>query len=397
MRPAALASCLLASLLLSRAASAQVVVYEKVDPEGLEGGSRKLELYGFAQPRFTYQQKDKRDPNNTVDNSPGFSFARARLGSIARYEDIATLQFEIETQTASVLGIDAFARLHPIKEAQLQIGQFRVPFSRQNLIQGFTLQMPDPAYWVNPKFVVDRDIGAQVGGEALDGRITYAAAMMNGNKDPARTDRNFDDYFLYAGRVTVAPLGAYPRFEGDLRSDEERAKPLFYAGGGAMHNHLSDTHYKRLYIGADAGFLWQGFSLYGEFYQRKDTPDGDPAAANSPSVLARGFNVQAGLFPPVPYAREHFEVVGRFQQLDPDTNTKSPPPRDDLTASNPVQGFRGIGFGLNWFARRNHTAKVQVSYELRSELKKCLAGQAEPNCTGFVKNDLLIVQATVAF
>lgn len=396
MRLAAAVLSSLASLLLTSTASAQLIVYDKADPEGKEGGSRQLALYGFVQPRFTLQQEDHRDPNNTVEANPGFSFKRSRIGAIARFADFATLQMELETQTTSVLGIDAFARLHPIKELQLQIGQFRVPFSRQNLIQGFSHQMPDAAYWVAPKFIVDRDIGMQLGGEAFDGKLIYAASLMNGNRDAARTDGNFDKFFLYAGRVSVAPLGRFPNFEGDLRNESERKQPLFYVGGGAMHNHLTDTHYKRMYIGADASFIWQGFSLYGEFYQRTDTADGD-APAGTPRVSARGFNVQAGYFVPAPYVREHIEVAGRFQQLDPNRDVSNPTGRDDLTSSNPTQGFRGIGFGVNWFPLRTHGAKVQAAYELRNELKKCLQAQSEPNCTGFVKNDLLVIQATLAF
>jgi hypothetical protein len=307
---------------------------------------------------------------------------------------VATLQFEIETQATTVIGVDGFLRLHPIPELQFQVGQFRVPFSRQNLVQGFALQMPDPAYFVSPKFVVDRDIGGMVLGDVADGRLRYFVAMMNGNGP--RIDKNFDDYFLYAGRIEVAPLGRFVRFEGDLRSDEEREKPLFYVGGGAMQNHLSDTHYKRFYVGADASFLFQGFSLYGEYYQRKDTPDSD-APDTQTTVTAQGFNVQAGFFLPVTYVRDHIEVVGRFQRFDPNKQAKTVAPHDDLNSANPTQGFQGVGFGLNWFARRSHAAKVQASYELRSELKKCLDGQKEPNCTGFVKNDLFVLQATVAF
>jgi len=282
------------------------------------------------------------------------------------------------------------------------VGQFRVPFSRQNLIQGFAHQLPDPAYFVEPKFIVDRDIGAQLGGDILDGRAIYALAMMDGNGP--RVDKNDDDYFLFAGRVELSPLGRFPRFEGDLRDDEGRKKPLFYVAGGAMQNRIRSTSYRRRHVGADASFIFQGASLYAEFYYRRDTPDGSTESANLPRVTALGFNVQAGYFPPLPYARDHLEVGFRFQRLDPSREQKEFPLGDDLTASNPVQGFQGIGFGLNWFAQRNHNTKVQAYYELRNELKKCAPGERKPElspsdagCTGFVKNDVFLLQATAAF
>jgi hypothetical protein len=384
-------------------ASAQVTVFEQKNSETDPEDVRSLAFFGFLQPRFTWQQKDLRDPSNKVENSPGFSFRRSRLGAIARVDKIATLTTEIELTTSAMLGIDAFARLHPIPEAQLTVGQFRVPFSRQNLVQGYAHQLPDPAYFVEPKFIVDRDIGAQVGGDLLGGRATYALAMMNGHGP--RVDKNLDDYFLLAGRVTVAPLGAFPRFESDVRSDEERARPLFYVGGGAMQNHVNETKLKRTYVGADGSFIYQGASLYGEFYYRRDAPENAAAKASGiAQVTARGFNVQAGYFPPFDYTRDHVELAVRFQQFDPNIETAEPSPGDDLTSSNPVQGFQGIGFGLNWFAHRGHGAKIQAYYELRNELKKCLSGQRKPDlsppdagCTGFVKNNVFFLQATASF
>lgn len=387
---------------LGSVARAEVTVYEKKNAEDPDD-TQNLRFYGFLQPRFTYQQKDTRDPDNTVDNAPGFSFKRARLGTIAQINKYALLQTELEISTASVLGVDAFLRLIARPELQLTVGQFRVPFSRQNLIQGFTHQTPDAAYWESSKFIVDRDIGAQVSGELLDARATYALAVMGGNGP--RVDKNLDDYFLFAARVELAPLGRFVRHESDVRSLEDRLRPLVYVAANAMHNRVTDIRYKRTYLGADASFLWRGLSLYGEFYQRKDEPEDQEARdAKVPVVTARGFNVQAGYFVPAPYVEEHLELVARLQQLDPNLEVKDPPGRDDLTTANPSQGFRGLGVGINWFIRGNHLAKLQAFYEFRSELKKCLPGQRkadqaspEAACTGFVKNDLLTLQATAAF
>lgn len=398
MRPWASVIVAAMMFLVPCTAAAQVTVFEKKSEEDPED-VRSLAFFGFLQPRFTWQQKDLRDPTNKVENSPGFSFRRSRLGAIARVDKIATLQTEIELTTSAMLGIDAFARLHPVPEAQLTVGQFRVPFSRQNLVQGFAHQLPDPAYFVEPKFIVDRDIGGQIGGDLLDGRLTYAMAMMNGHGP--RQDKNLDDFFLYAGRVTVAPLGAFPRFESDVRSDEERAKPLFYVGGGAMRNRVNETKLKRTYFGADGSFIYQGASLYGEFYYRQDIPQD---AANATKVTALGFNVQAGYFPPAPYAKDHIELAVRFQRFDPNQEESEPSKGDDLTSSNPAQGFQGLGFGLNWFAHRGHGAKMQAYYELRNELKKCMSGQRsnelsppDAGCTGFVKNNVFFLQATASF
>lgn len=391
----------LALALVTHTAAAQLTVYEKKDPDDPDA-VRRLQLFGFLQPRFFYQQKDPPSRGNNVDIPPTFVFRRARLGAIGQPTKMVLLQTELELATAAVVGIDAFARFTPHPAAQLTVGQFRVPFSRQNLVQGFAHQAPDPAFFVDGKFIQDRDIGAQAGGEVLDGRVVYAAAVMNGNGPRIE---NLDDYFLFAGRLEVAPLGRFPRFEGDLRSDEERKQPLFYVGGGAMSNRITEKRYRQLWVGADGSFIWHGFSLYAELFYKQDRPEDAAAeAAGVTKVTAQGFNVQAGYVPPLPYAEEHFELIARFHQLDPNKEVKEPPPRDNLALSNPVQGFQGIGFGLNWFAERSHAGKLQAYYEIRNELKKCLQGQRnaqaaapEAACTGYVKNDVFMLQATASF
>jgi hypothetical protein len=388
----------LATLVAARPAAADLRVFE--NDKVLDF---KLDLYGWVQPRFTWQEADSRP---TVDQHPNAAFTvlRARLGTVAFLGPWAKAQLEIDFSREIAAPFDAFVVLSPLQTRvatlNLQLGQFRVPFSRQNLVSSVGYQLADVAYFVRPSFLVDRDLGGMLWGELFDGRAKWQLGVFNGN-DPGRGQKqNSDPYFLFAARLEVSPLGRPPRFEGDLRPLEEQGHPLITLGVGAMRNRLEDKHFNRNYLGADLGAWYRGASLYGEVFYHVD----DPVTTVGPSATTRvrqlGWNVQAGYFPPLPWVREHLEVVARAEYLDPNLDVKTPANDSgarDLDASNPTWGFMGFVFGANYFLNHTHTLKAQLSYEIRNETKRCLEGQTPPGCTGYIANNLLVAQVTAGF
>ncbi|APR74776.1 Phosphate-specific outer membrane porin OprP [Minicystis rosea] len=388
----------IATLALTRPAQADVTVFENNKIVDF-----KLDMYGWVMPRFTWQASDDRPVINLHPNA-AFTIQRARLGTYARLGKWARVQMEVELGREIAQPIDAFVVLSPlhgdIATLNLQVGQFRVPFSRQNLIQGVGLQLPDAAYHVRPSFIVDRDIGGMLWGELFDGRARWNLGMFNGN-DPGRGQTlNSDRHFLFAARLEASPLGRPPRFEGDLRPMEDQSHPLVTVGVSAMRNRLEDKHFNRNYIGADIGAWWKGASIYGELYYHVD----DPTDRTGPNATARvrqlGWNVQAGYFLPLPWVREHLEIVARAEYLDPNMDVKTPANDNgarDLDASNPTWGFMGFQFGANYYLFHTHQLKAQVVYELRNETKRCLEGQMGSDCTGYISNNLFIAQITAGF
>lgn len=388
----------LVALTATQPAAADVTVFENDKIVDL-----KLDLYGWVMPRFTWQESDDRPTINLHPNA-AFTVNKARLGAYARVGKWARAQFEIELGREIAQPMDAFVVLTPVHadvaSLNLQLGQFRVPFSRQNLIQGVGMQLPDPAYWIRPNFIVDRDIGGMLWGELFDGRAKWSLGVFNGN-DPGRGQTlNSDRYFLFAARLEGSPLGRPPRFEGDLRPMEEQKEFRFTIGASAMRNRLEDKHFNRNYVGADLGAWYRGASLYGEFYYHVD----DPVETMGPNATARvrqlGWNVQAGYFPPIPWVKEHLEIVGRVEYLDPDMDVKKPANDNgarDLDASNPTWGFMGFQVGLNYYVFHSHWLKAQATYEIRNETKPCLDGQSGSACTGAIKNNLFVAQVTAGF
>ncbi len=150
---------------------------------GLRGAPRsrtssKLDLYGWVQPRFTYQQQDTR-PSVNFTPIPAFNVERARLGTIASLGPLGPRAAGGGRLLGPVrLAVRRLRRaaslLSPIHEKvaslNLTAGQFRVPISRQNLLPSVGYQLPDVAYFVAPNFLLDRDIGGKLGTDLFDGQ-----------------------------------------------------------------------------------------------------------------------------------------------------------------------------------------------------------------------------------
>jgi hypothetical protein len=373
-----------------------------------------LDLYGYVQPRFSAQQQDTR-PQVDFTPNPAFTIERARFGLVSSIWQRAELHFEINLAPEVAAPLDLYGVVHALVDRtvslDLAFGQMRVPFSRQNLLSAKTYQLPDVAYFVSPTFLQDRDIGAAATVKLWDDRFRLTGHVSDGNTPGEGQTQNTDPYFLWAWRFELEPLGPTPRGEGDLRSREERHHPVVVAGGGTMFNHAGDTHYLRSYYGADVAAYWEGFSFYAELYHRTDRSDcsADPTAPSScptgttppAAVTAAGFNMQAGYFPPLPWVREHLEVEGRVERFDPDIEVTTPGADSgsrDLTQANPTWGYVGIIGGLSVFLfERGHDLKLQTSYEIRDETKRCLEGQTGNACTGYIHDNLFLLQATVGF
>jgi hypothetical protein len=283
----------------------------------------------------------------------------------------------------------------------LTAGFFRVPISRQNLLPSVGYQFADVAYFVNPAFLIDRDLGAKIWSELFDKRLKLEIGMWDSNDAGVGQSGNTNATFLYGARVEIAPLGPAPRFEGDLRPLGMQHHPIVTLGASAMMDKRDDLQYNRKWAGGDLAAYWEGASIYGEIFYHVDEGyalNGTPAPSN---IRQLGWNVQAGYFLPVPWVREHLEIVGRVEYFDPYIDIKQPDGTAiQLSAKNPEQGYQGYVVGLNYFLNHKHTTKVQMSYEIRDQTKECLQGQtvnSKAGCTGYYADNLFVAQITAGF
>jgi hypothetical protein len=215
---------------------------------------------------------------------------------------------------------DAFLDFAYYPEMTPRIGQWKVPFQREELTSDAFLEFGADRSIVNDEFTLERDIGFELYGSLLNNLIEYAGGVFNGagrNVSPNPNGPNL----LYAGRVVFQPLGKYEYTQGDLRDDP--STPLFAIGAAVAglpnFNVLTENGSNRANLAkailaidpkitnadvfqftADVGFKYYGFAFEGEYDLRRIFHIQSPSAINK-ATTAHGLRLQAGyLFHPMP-------------------------------------------------------------------------------------------------
>lgn len=129
---------------------------------------------------------------------------RARViseGQVAR-----DFRFQFVTDFASSTSIVDANFAYVVNDAlQLKVGRFKVPVGLE-LLQSDTWGLFNERTLVT-NLVPSRDLGLQVSGEVMQGRIAYAAGVFNGVPDgTSSSNTDFDNDKDAAGRVMVAPF-----------------------------------------------------------------------------------------------------------------------------------------------------------------------------------------------
>ena len=151
---------------------------------------------------------DKGDARFSSDNDR-FYLRRARLNATGKF--LEEFDFRLEGELAGTLAntsglraqlTDAFITWNRYPQANVRVGQFKTPFGFEQLYGDprlFTLERS----LVNDRLTLSRQLGAQIGGDLLEKRLTYAVGAFNGNG--ANNNFNDDDHFLIAGRLSGIP------------------------------------------------------------------------------------------------------------------------------------------------------------------------------------------------
>jgi hypothetical protein len=236
-----------------------------------------------------------------------------------------------------------------------QLGQFKVPFGRQELTTSFALQFVDRSI-VAGEYERGRDLGFQVDGATAGNKFTYAAGLFNGNGRSFSANDNTK--FQYDARVQFQPFGDVRYSEADF---ESRDKPLIAFAAQVEQNDFVNTvtttplpkvvacpcvaggALKRTSIGGDFVFKFKGIFVMAEYFDRKIDPIADGVA----DFKSNGYNLEAGYLIGGP-VKGRWEIVGRYASWDP---------TDKVSGNDRTE----TGVGLNWFYNK-HFAKIQSDY-----------------------------------
>lgn len=277
----------------------------------LTGSSLKLSSY--IQVRYTHQE----------DGVDGFRIRRARVRLKGDILKDVTYKLQIDTAKTPVL-LDAQIGVKLSSRAGLTFGQFKVPFSLENLTSSSALDTINRSQAVEklcPGLDIKaqgRDIGVAVHGQFS--RIEYTLGVFNGS-GINKTDYN--DKKDIAGRLVFYPA----RFLA-LGLSHYNGKFSSQAGTPPL---------KRDRRGLDIFFLQGQLSLKGEYISARDD-----------QADKYGWYLQGGYF----IMPEKVQAIIKYDSFD-----KNKDIRGDRIAV--------MTFGLNWIF--SEKTKFQINYEYHQE------------------------------
>lgn len=281
-----------------------------------------LKLNTAVQPFFEYEDLEDKSDVRT------FRLRRARLYvSGNAFYPWLKYSTQITLEGGSVALRDYTLSSDYFKELQPTIGQFKVPFDREFLTSGFSLQLIERSI-ASEEFSLQRDIGIQLSGKVFKDLLGYRAGIFNSS---GANQNNQDKDFMYVGRLTFMPLGPVPYSQAALKP---MATPRLAIGVGTAYLPGLEPGERKTLAGrlgninvlpvesdvtqvtADLAFLYRGFSFEGGYHFRNIDPK---VKTKYKSTDANGFFIQAGYF----IIPEHLEFAARYSFVDPDNPVSS--------------------------------------------------------------------------
>jgi phosphate-selective porin OprO and OprP len=294
----------------------------------LLGASRQMQLAGYTQLR--YQSFDE------AGKKSGFDIRRARLdlkGSITPY-----FSYRVQADlSGSPKLIDGYGEIKLADYFTITAGQFKIPFSLENLASSNKLESIDRAQVVEALVARSkdaignqngRDIGIQFSGTFLKVKdlplFEYRVGIFNGSGiNVADTANSAKDIVV---RLVSTPLKGLV-FGASYYNGWDKAIKPDVAGKSQTRNRL----------GFEASYTTDRLSLKGEYISGRDG-----------KTSREGWYAQAGYF----VIAKKLQILGKYDVYDPNTS------KTDNISTNYV-----IGANFNF----NNWSRLQAFYTISTE------------------------------
>ena len=352
-----------------------------------EGFSIKSPSGDFSLKIRGYVQADSRSVSGkkSTTNTDNFLLRRVRPifeGTVSKDIDFRIMPDFGEGKTVLQ---DAYLDFKYLPAAKLQVGKFKVPFGIERLQSGTDTLFVERGLPNN--LVPNRDIGAALHGDLLNGRLSYAAGFFNGTADGGSLDSDIDNNLEFAGRIFVNPwkgsgnrlldgLGAgFATTMGDKNGTSIASYlPTFKTPGqvtffsyrsdviadGRHTRYSPQMYYSYGSFGLLSEYVFSSQKVKRETSVQKITNNawqiaasfvltGEPASYKG-VVPKEAFDPQKGKW-------GAFEVAGRIGQLNIDDNA-FPTFADSARSAKSAKSW---GVGLNWYWNKN--VKLSMDYD----------------------------------
>ncbi len=340
----------------------------------------KIWLDGFLQPQFRTRQ------NSAAQfDEEGFRFKLARVvlhtSTTAGSVDISSF-IEVELQPTFEM-VDALVtatrKLPHHGQIVLDVGQMRVPISRQQLLSDARLAFVDKGQIAT--LAPRRDLGARL--TLVVPKLPQLRVIGGAfNGEGPNQVQNINEKYLYAGRVEVTPLG----HETQLSESSFSGNFLTIAASVGLNKLTAGTRKEDVrYLGFDISGAYKGIS--GSFeYLQVDHEYSEAGAMTVEDFRANGFVAQLNYLMPVqlpPHQQGRLEIGARLEEID----------RNDTIPiaqiGDPEQSVRQMT-GVVSFYLRKHSLKAQLAFSHFEEIEDMTSVGED----AVYDNDQLLLQVT---
>ncbi len=289
-----------------------------------------LKLSGYAQVRYQYPEHA----------TAGFDIHRARLDFSGNVADSIDYKLQPAFEGSAAKLLDAYVDYMAGDYLKFTAGQFKIPFSRENLISSRYLATINRSQIVEAlvarsKDIIGnqngRDIGIGAGGDFLMLNDTYffeyAIAVLNGQ---GIDTMDLNDQKDFDGRLLIHPIRGL-----SLGGD-------YYSGRYALSN-VTGSSYERTRVGAELAYVHDPVSVEAEFIRGRD---GYRSGSGRALVRRQGWYVQGTYF----MLQHHLQWVLKYDTYNPDIKT------GDTSTIYTI--------GMNWYFTT--MTRLQIDYEIRN-------------------------------
>lgn len=348
------------------AGAAGVTVYKE--------GDKYVKMGGRIQVQYHYQDPDDGDSTDEL------FFRRLRPyieGSIHK-DWKGKFQFDLgKAEDENEVAIkDAYMVYKGFGNVEVLLGNANFPFSRELLTSSKYQQLVERTFVGDHNYgTPDRNLGLHLSGELMEKKITWGASFTSASIDPDAKKLDFDtpvnrnddfnDGWMYGGRVDFHPMGMVKFSQGDFERDKFKAVVGVAAFGWSNdddNNTYTDendmtTSSSKFDVDSVVGFEVSGgvrvagFSVDAQ-YNMFNAETVDPVVTGGlfqdGETDLKNFSVEGGYM----IIPDRLELVAGWQTQD---------------ADNYEDNWNRTELGVNYFFKK-HDIKLQLTYRIGENL-----------------------------
>lgn len=231
-----------------------------------------------------------------------FRFRRARVGLEGRVLDDFEYELDYEARDDEHPWRNAFVNFRRWRAAEIRVGRFKMPFSREQLTGVFNLNFIERSLLAS-QVAPGRDTGVMLHGRLADGVLRYQTGVFRHDGDNARVNGERVGEGVWAGRVLATPWAHGPRLLRTLEAGGGVTAGRIEEGlNGLRGRTLSGYDFteavyvkgRRVRMEIEGGWAPGPFGLDAEYVRLQDQRNGQGLGdVDLPDALMQGWSVGA--------------------------------------------------------------------------------------------------------